>query len=372
MRLFFNILKKKNSKKRILFAGVNPTNFIQFRPIYRVLESDPRIEIFFSGMCEGKDRPDRLWRPFGIEKKLIIREKIAKRFDFDMYISPDHHLVGNRHTTSVQMFHTTSFRNFSIDERVRDFQHLFLLGPYMKRRFLETGVSDGKEQQFEEIGMPQTDTLLEGADTALADRLNLDKNLPTILYAPVWVPIEDILKDVQSTLQALTLLKANLLIKMHYIFYRQELNEIKWPEYLNALLEKNKNMHLVNDYDITPYMRISDLLVSDTSAVVHQFSILDRPIVCMKVNIERFKEIYPNLDREAYYARAVVEASAGEDINDAVYAELTSPGNLSHKRQAMAKEYFYNIGSAAKYAVGKIYKFLNLEEKRHDQRKASL
>ncbi|NQS99903.1 MAG: hypothetical protein HQ595_02370, partial [Candidatus Omnitrophica bacterium] len=191
MNLFFNILNKKNSKKRILFAGVNPTNFIQFRPVYEILKTDQRIEILFSGMYQGKDRPDGLWRQFGIESKYIIREKVAKRRDFDIYISPDHHLVGRRHATSIQMFHTTSFRNFSIDKRTRDFQHLFLHGPYMRRRFLETGIYHAEEiGRFEEVGMPQTDALLDQTDSGLTQQLNLNSDLPTVLYAPVWLPLE--------------------------------------------------------------------------------------------------------------------------------------------------------------------------------------
>ena len=176
---------KRQRKKRILFAGVLPTNFIQFRPVYEILKADERIEIFFSGMHQGKDRPVELYRPFAIEKRFIVREKRAKRLDFDMYISPDFHLVGNRHRPRVQLFHTTSFRNFSVSEKAKDFDHLFLIGPYMKRKFLESEIFKGRQERFEEIGMPQTDALLERLDSDREEKLNLDKSLPTVLYAPL-------------------------------------------------------------------------------------------------------------------------------------------------------------------------------------------
>ena len=152
------------------------------------------------------------------------------------------------------------------------------------------------------------------------------------------------------------------MVKMHDKFYDRQLNKIAWREYLNALLEKNKSLQLMNDFDITPYMRASDLLVSDLSAVVHQFSILDRPIVCMEIDIDEFKKYWPNLDRQAYEARAVIEAPAGEAMKQAVLQELANPGNLSQKRRAMAGEYFYNIGSSAKSAAAKIYQLLKLKE----------
>lgn len=361
MNLLFGTLKKNHRKKRILFSGVHPTNFIQFAPIYKVLKQDARIEVFLTGMHHGKDRPDELYRPFAIKEKSVIREKKAKRLHFDMYISPDFHLVGSRRTPSVQFFHTTSFRNFSINKEAKKFSHLFLIGPYMKRKFLQSGMFKGEEERFEEIGMPQTDALFDNTDTDSYEKLNLNRSLPIVLYAPVWSSIETFLSDVQRTCQILSSLEVNLLIKMHDKFYYKEVNKINWRQYLNTLLERNTNIRLINDFDIVPYMRISDLLVSDASAVVHQFSILDKPIVCMKIEIDKFKKWWPNLDQAAYSNRAVIEAPAGEALKEAVLEELNSPRSLSRERQAMSREYFYNIGFSASCAVGKIYQLLNLE-----------
>ena len=361
MKIFFNILNKRFAKKRILFSGVSPTNFIQFLPVYRALRKDQRIGVFLSGMYQGKDRPQEIYRHFDVDKRFVIREKKAKGLHFDIYITPDFHLVGKKHRESVQMFHTTSFRNFSISREAKKFKHLFLIGPYMKRKFLELGVFEPSETRFEEIGMPQTDALLNEKDESLHERLGLSRDLPTILYAPVWGPVEGFLKDTRETLCELCSLKANLLVKMHHNFYYRELNKIDWTKYINMLLEKNKNMRIVEHFDIVPYMRISDLLVSDASAVVHQFSILDRPIVCMKIGLNEFYKAWPNLDCSAYGRRAVVEAPAGEALKQAVLNELKDPDRLSVKRQDMAKEYFYNIGSSTKCAVSALYRFLDME-----------
>ncbi|MDP8230535.1 MAG: CDP-glycerol glycerophosphotransferase family protein [Candidatus Gorgyraea atricola] len=358
---YFRGIKKKDRKKRILFAGISPTNFVQFAPIYEVLKQDSRIEVFLSGMSHGKDRPQDIYRYFDVDKKFIIKEKVAKRFYFDIYVSPDFHLVGKRHGVSVQMFHGNSFRNFSINEEAKNFDHLFLMGSYMKRKFLELGIFKEGESRFEEIGMPQTDALLNNTDTGLREKLNLNKKFATVLYAPVWAHMESFLEDVRRTLQELTSLEVNLLVKMHHGFYSKELNKIKWQEYLDELLKKNINMHLIKDFDIVPYMRISDLLVSDASGVVHQFSILDRPIVCIKIDIDEFRKGYPNLDQAAYANRAVVEVSTGESLKEAVLKELADPGRLSRQRLAMAKEYFYNIGFSTKYAISRLYRFLNKE-----------
>ena len=358
---YFRSIKKKDRKRRILFAGIAPTNFVQFMPIYEVLKQDSRIEVFLSGMYHGKDRPQGIYRCFDVDKKFIIKEKVAKRFYFDIYVSPDFHLVGEKHGARVQMFHGNSFRNFSVNEEAKNYDHLFLMGPYMKRRFLELGIFKEGEGRFEEIGMPQTDALLSNIDTGLREKLNLNKKLSTVLYAPVWASMESFQEDVRRTLQTLTSLEVNLLVKMHHGFYYRELNKIKWQEYLTQLLKKNINMHLIEDFDIVPYMRISDLLVSDASGVVNQFSILDRPIVCIKIDIDEFRRGHPNLDQAAYVNRAVVEVSTGESLKEAVLKELADPGRLSRQRLAMAKEYFYNIGFSTRCAVLALYRFLDME-----------
>ncbi|MCF7907844.1 MAG: CDP-glycerol glycerophosphotransferase family protein [Candidatus Omnitrophica bacterium] len=361
MKLFFKSWQKKSKKKRILFAGVCHANFIQFRPIYEILKQDPRVEILFSGMYQSKDRPRELYKPFNIDKKFIIREKFAKTLSFDIYISPDYHMIDNNYSSTIQFFHTTSFRNFSVSEEAKSFDQIFLIGPYMKRKFIEAGIFEVDDPRLKEVGMPQTDALLDNIDTGLSERLGLDKSLPTILYAPVWAPIESFLEDVQTTLKTLTSIKANLLLKLHDKFYYQQVNKIRWREFLNLVLSENKNVHLIDDFDIIPYMKISDLLVSDVSAVVHQFSILDKPIVCMKVDVDEFKKFWPGLDHKAYLDRAVIEASQGEALKEAVLGELANPGNLSQKRIAMSKEYFYNIGFSAKCAVSQIYQSFNLK-----------
>ena len=66
-----------------------------------------------------------------------------------------------------------------------------------------------------------------------------------------------------------------------------------------------------------------------------------------------------------------MEVPAGEDLKEAILHELDSPENLSEKRRQMREEYFYNIGSSAKYAISKIYQILNLEEKENAREKIS-
>lgn len=321
-------------------------------------------------MYQSKDRPRELYKPFGIDRKFIIREKFAKTASFDIYISPDYHMVDNSYSSTIQFFHTTSFRNFSVNQEASRFDQIFLIGPYMKRKFIEAGIFAADDPRLKEVGMPQTDALLGNIGTDLPEKLGLDKSLPTILYAPVWAPIDSFLEDVQKTLKVLTTLKGNLLLKLHDKFYYQQVNKIRWREYLDLILKENKNVQLIDDFDIIPYMQISDLLVSDVSAVVHQFSILDKPIVCMKIDIDEFKKYWPSLDCQAYLDRGVVEADQGEALKEAVLGELANPERLSQKRLAMNQEYFYNIGFSAKSAVAQIYQLLSLGDP--DESKTSI
>jgi len=105
---------------------------------------------------------------------------------------------------------------------------------------------------------------------------NLDPNKQTILYAPTFYPssIELMKESLPSDLR-----NYNLLIKLHPFSYskrkyRQQLQRAKsWA--------KASNTHLVpeSETSILPYLGLADLLVSEASTTLFEFSALNKPVV---------------------------------------------------------------------------------------------
>lgn len=179
---------------RVLFTGYAPVHFLCFRPIHEALARRPGVEILVSGGLrsggEGTfayDGPG-LYRRFGVpaERILPVESLAARRFDL-VFAANRRVLVPRANVGAlVQIFHGVSFRNRAVREENLAFDHLFLIGPYMRRKFVERGLLAEDDPRGLPIGSPKTDALLNGtldrARTLARYRFRGDR--PVLLYAP--------------------------------------------------------------------------------------------------------------------------------------------------------------------------------------------
>jgi len=147
------------------------------------------------------------------------------------------------------------------------------------------------EERFQELqaqgqrnlvlcGFPKLDPLsgLNGFDHDrwLEDR-DLDPGREVILYAPTFYP--------SSLGQMLPILPelskwANVIIKLHHFSWfmpKYRAHHVKYE----GIASRTEHIHLAppDEYDILPYYRVSDLLVSDISSTLFEFLALNRPII---------------------------------------------------------------------------------------------
>ena len=348
--------------KRILFGTTSYVNFIMFERIYKKLARDGRIDIWFTGMHNSKDRPRNLYKPFAVPHNRIIREKHAKKMYFDMYIAPDYHIVGDA-KIKVQMFHTTNFRNVSIDEEALKFDKLFLLGNYMKNGFIKYNLFKPDDKRMEMIGMPQVDCLVDGSldKNQLQRGININTALPSVLFAPtlsIYSSLYNMGDDIFDTVGAMPV---NFLIKLHDRCYEKRLNPVDWKKKLKFLTRRYPNIRIVPGFDCTPYLYISDILISDASCVAYQFCILDRPVIFADMHKEVFNKFWPRTDLETWGRKAGPLVTNSSQLKEALEDALTNSLRFSSVRQALAKDVFYKPGTAAQRSTEKIYELLQLE-----------
>ena len=139
---------------------------------------------------------------------------------------------------------------------------------------------------------------------------NLDINKKTILYAPTFYP-SSILKMGKKFPEDFA--EYNIILKPHsHLFlrkrYRRDLHRLEtWASYPNVYLAK------FNETDILPFLNASDLMISDMSSAVFEFSGIGKPaIVNMFLRYRLHDRLFPHkarkrLDIENFYLWEVAD-----------------------------------------------------------------
>lgn len=336
-------------RRRILFFAKVPMNYALFRPVHELLARDASLEFVFTGKYQGEKDPALVYRGFDLLGGRLLRNSFARFLKFDVYVSPDFRLSGRRCRTKVHMFHGFSIRNFAIQERARDFDKLFLIGPYMRRRFVETGILAADDPRIEEVGMPKLDALVQGKydRTQVLQELGLDPGKKTVLFAPTW--IQGGCLDIQGheIVRALAKLPYNVIVKLHDNSYDLRKQRCDWGRELPPLLGKDAVM--VREPDSNPLLAAADLLISDASSIANEYLLLDRPLIFFRVpDLERE---WPSTDRKTWGTETGITIDRADELPAAIERSFADPSAKSLTRREAARDFFYHPGEAAPIAA---------------------
>lgn len=149
----------------------------------------------------------------------------------------------------------------------------------------------------QETGWPKMDYILNYPRKDLKKKLSLPEDRQIILYAPT---IGD---KIESATELLPIIPEIIRKNEHWC--------IKFHDNVKPKLIKIFEKYLVPDCeivqanDIVPYLHAADLLISDTSSVIYEFMILDKPVITFRtrcrfdkgVNIFRPEQLRSAVDR---------------------------------------------------------------------------
>lgn len=342
----------------ILFTGYAPVHFLCFRPIYERLSRRTDIEVFVSGGLRSSIGDGfaydgaGLYNPFGVPDERILSVEAIQSRRFDVLVSANKRIIAPRENfgTLIQIFHGVSLRNRAVRRETLDYDVLFLIGPYMLRKFVERGLLTENDRRGVAIGFPKTDPLVSRCidRTGLLGRYGFDGSRPVVLYAPTGEAhnsLETMGEEVIRRLAACDNL--DLLIKPH----DHPKNRIDWQKALSSL--EGPHTRLVRDHDVTPLLMLSDALITDASSVANEYTLLDRPIVFLDVHelLRVSLESGAALDDHDWDRKGGVVVDRPADVADAVLEALADGDRLSHVRRAIAQDLFYNPGCATEAAL---------------------
>jgi CDP-glycerol:poly(glycerophosphate) glycerophosphotransferase len=346
-------------KSSVLFTGYAPVHFLCFRPLYERLRALPGVEVFFSGglrtaTSEGfaYDGP-AMYQAFGIPEQRILSMDVIKERRFDVVFSANKRLITPPETigTKIQIFHGVSFRNRGMREENLAYDFLFVIGPYMRRKFIETGILPEDDPRVVEIGLPKTDRLVNGSfdREALLARYGFDGRRPVLLYAPTGEAYNSLETMGIAVIERLAKsARYDLLIKPHD---HPKNATIDWFSRLASF--EDAHTRVVRELDVIPLLALADLLITDASSVANEFALLDRPLVFLDVPelLQRSRDAGANLDLATWGRRGGVVVERPEEVCEAVARSLAEPERDSAVRTALARDLFYNPGHATDAAV---------------------
>jgi hypothetical protein len=164
----------------------------------------------------------------------------------------------------------------------------------------------------------------------------------------------------EAVIDALSDLGVNVIVKLHdrsRSTTARGSGGIDWIARLSRFAARG--VRIVPDADVSPYLFIADLLVTDHSSVGFEYMLLDRPIVILDSPelVERAKINQQKVDLLRSAAR--VAHSAAEAVS-LVREELSRPAPLGAARRNIASTLFYRAGTATARAERAVYDLLGL------------
>lgn len=210
----------------------------------------------------------------------------------------------------VELFHGIGVEKPS-HYRIRHFfDYYFTSGPAVTRRFQELQRKHGYFRTFE-TGWPKIDHILNFPQEGLRQKHNIPDKGRVVLYAPTH----------SRTMES----AGTILPVLNDAPRRNETWFCKPHEFMDAATREklsDSSARMIDHYDITPYLHMADVLISDTSSVVYEFMALDKPVVTVRTLGSRSKGI---------------DISSPDELREALDRSLALPGEFSEQRKMHLK-----------------------------------
>ncbi|MEA3228184.1 MAG: CDP-glycerol glycerophosphotransferase family protein [Campylobacterota bacterium] len=316
--------------KFILFCNL-PYSFAILKPL--------EIEIIGRGFEYIWYLPDSIKDIFPYKESSYTSSiKELKNYETDaIYVAGNdvpHYLRGIK----VQIFHGLAGEKRG-HFRIRDYFDLYLTqGPYFTKRFQELA---DRYKNFEvmQTGWCKLDNLYDIQKNSLEMKKELLKKYGAkkiILYSPTFSPSLRSGVELFDTIKELSEDKNILVIvKFHDKMDREIQDSYKKIDSKNLILSDNK--------DITPLLQIADLMISDTSSVVYEFILLNKPVVTLNSISENIN--WSNFTNPKELKKEVLTILDGDD-------------NFREKRKKVIELYHpYNDGKSAMRMVDAVVKY---------------
>jgi len=245
----------------------------------------------------------------------------------------------NRHSKTALMQHGIGPKSCYYEVSKSNITYRFVEGEHRLNRLREMF----PKKIFIDTGYAKLDPILNGNLNKIdLANLGLSKNKPTILYAPTFYPssIECLPRNLPELLS-----NYNILIKPHFFSLikkryqsQQKLFE-KWASHSNVYLAN------IEEVSILPFMEAAQLLISDASSTLFEFTALNKPAIWCDFYKVRWsyrgifkKRLTNRLDDDLkYFGQVAQRVTSAEELINQISIQLQSPNLKEAQRLNMAE-----------------------------------
>jgi len=345
-------------KIKILFDSFHLYHLPQFDPVIDLLSRDNRFQIFHSTAAVNKKEERELCLNILATKPGTMiyseseeeRAKMMKELDLDFFVCGwsryelDEYI--SEKTLAGMIYHGIGVKPSYWRDNHPRLNIRFVEGIYRMDQLRSHGV----DKELVLTGFTKLDPLFSqnpGFDEKLAQSLGLDPSKKTILFAPTFYPSS--LERFGMKLGEYTQ-NYNVILKPHmWTYFLDKFGEYNLVPQRNlayGLAEKFSHIKLLGPevYNITPYYKISDILLTEASSTIYEMIALEKPIIVNRFyrlklshKLFRYRLFKKRLSKEMNkdITNFCFEMNRARDLPQV----LDTAFNENHKRLNIVREY---------------------------------
>jgi len=359
-------LARLSGKRRVLVDARTAMNVAVLAPVFERLQRDPRINVLFTA-----DRPAEIAgaaRSLGVHARIHTRPAMEwRRIDVCLTADPWDPIRLRRCQRRANFFHGTAGK-YDLDTPgalpigFDQYDRVAFINADRMRRYLDAGIVAPEAAVL--VGYPKVDALVNGRYDAAAihARLQLEMHRRAAIYAPTWSPASSLNLAGEEIVGSLVEAGFNVIVKLHD--RSLDTSEPRFSGGIDwrarfARIHCPGRLAFVEWADSSPLLAASDVMVTDHSSIGFEFCLLDRPIVIFDApDLPRVARINP--EKIALLRSAARVVRTASEAGPAALAELADPEPLGEARRTVAREMFYEPGTATERALAMVYDLLEL------------
>ena len=245
--------------------------------------------------------------------------------------------------TGIKLFlwHGVGTKPYDFEKALIDNDILFTEGTYKYGKLVAEFPQ--YKSKIKKVGYSKLDSVLNVTEddlSMLRKKYNIDSSKKTILYAPTFYPSS--IEKMSDTFPE-DFRDCNIIVKAHYLTferkrYKKQIKKFEiWTKYDNCTICDT------SEYNLVPFLILADIMISDESAAVFEFTAINKPVILNKFLKLRWsyilnpKKLLKRLDQGMDRYRLIGDnAKNYKEMVEMVYDNISNPKKYEKARLAMS------------------------------------